>query len=116
MRSAASCANSMQQQQLREGVVLAGEALGQPALAMPSSCGKSQACRPSPVPPAGRSLRPLRGSTSRSVSLASRKATSFVAASLRSSSVWMLASPTIGAFSVLVGMSAVESDVAGSRR
>ena len=28
----------------------------------------------------------------------------------RSSSVWMLLSPTIGAFSVLVGMSAVESD------
>ena len=90
-----------EQQHLREGVVLAGEALARAsARAMRGAAGRATG---SPV--AAR----RRGSTSRRRSLASRKSTSWARRALRSSSVWIAVSPTIGAISVVVGMSAVES-------
>ena len=100
-----------QEQELRERVVLAVDvAFVQPAL------GDRQQLREEPCLDLaielvdGGLLGPVSPSWRKyfsSVSLASRKATSLSRRLLRSSSVWMLLSPTIGAFSVLVGMSAV---------
>jgi hypothetical protein len=88
-----------QQQQLREGVVLKRDAFGEPAL------GNAEQFREEP----GLVVAVVIAEVFSSVSLANRKATSLGRRRLRSSRVWMLDSPTMGAFSVLVGMLAVES-------
>ena len=95
MRSAASCANSISSSSCGKVLSLQRDALGQPALGDRQQLREEPADSASNVSSASSLLVVLRKYFS-SVSLASRKATSLSRRRFRSSSVWMLASPTIG--------------------